>query len=69
MQDGVDTETDGHVAHHAEIEREVITAQRVAIIEMRERGEIDNAVLRSLQADLDMALSRPALNGANEPQA
>ena len=69
LQDGVDTDTDGHVAHHAEIEREVITAQRVAIIEMRERGEIDNAVLRSLQADLDMALSRPALNGANEPQA
>ena len=35
-----------------------------AVIEMRERGEIDNVVLRKLQADLDMTASRPGLNPA-----
>jgi Na+/H+ antiporter len=57
---------DGHAARHAakhlDIERELIATQRRVIIEMRERGEIDNVVLRRLQADLDSAASRDTLN-------
>jgi CPA1 family monovalent cation:H+ antiporter len=53
--------TDRHRAKHADIEREIIDAQRQALIAMREGGEIDNVVLRRLQTDLDMAASRPAL--------
>lgn len=38
--------------------RDVIAAQRQTIIEMRERGEIDNTVLRRLQHRLDLAEER-----------
>lgn len=59
-------DSDGHIARHAakhvDVERELIAAQRRAIIEMRERGEIDNVVLRRLQADLDSAAARDTLN-------
>jgi CPA1 family monovalent cation:H+ antiporter len=51
-----------HAAEHVDVERELIAAQRKAIIEMRERGEIDNVVMRRLQADLDSASARGALN-------
>jgi hypothetical protein len=37
---------------------ELIEAQRAAIIDMRERGQIDNVVLRRVQADLDSAATR-----------
>ncbi len=50
-----------HAARHRDAEHEVIAAQRKAIIDMRERGEIDNVVLRRVQADLDLAASRAAL--------
>jgi CPA1 family monovalent cation:H+ antiporter len=59
---GDDEHTVNHVARHKEAEREVIAAQRRAIIDMRERGEIDNVVLRRVQADLDLAASRAALS-------
>lgn len=36
-------------------ERDVIEAQRQALIAMRDRGEIDNAVLRDVQLELDLA--------------
>jgi NhaP-type Na+/H+ or K+/H+ antiporter len=49
-------------ARHADAEREVIAAQRKTVIEMRERGEIDNVVLRMLQSNLDLRASRSALN-------
>lgn len=52
----------GHAARHVDIERELIAAQRKAIIDMREHGEIDNVVLRRVQADLDLAAQRGALN-------
>jgi Na+/H+ antiporter len=39
-------------------EREVIEAEREALIALRERGEIDNAVLRRVLLALDMAHSR-----------
>ncbi len=51
-----------HAARHRDVEREVIEAQRQAIINLRERGEIDNVVLRRVQSDLDLAASRSALN-------
>ncbi|MDB5043146.1 MAG: nha [Candidatus Eremiobacteraeota bacterium] len=41
-------------------EREVLEAERDALIALRERGEIDNAVLRRVQLALDMAHSRIA---------
>jgi Na+/H+ antiporter len=56
-QDAVD-----HAARHRDAAREVIAAQRKAIIEMRERGEIDNVVLRRVQADLDAAAARGTLH-------
>ena len=49
-------------ARHAEAEREIIAAQRKAVIEMRERGEIDNTVLRRLQQNLDLTAARAVLN-------
>ena len=50
-----------HVNRHRNAEREIIDAQRQAIIAMREKGEIDNVVLRRVQADLDSAASRATL--------
>jgi hypothetical protein len=38
-----------------EAERRLIDAERRALIEMRDRGEIDNTVLRRLQRNLDIA--------------
>jgi Na+/H+ antiporter len=58
---GDDGERAQHV-RHAAAEREVIAAQRKAVIEMRERGEIDNVVLRRLQSNLDLVASRSALD-------
>jgi Na+/H+ antiporter len=52
----------GHAARHKDVERELLDAQREAIISLRERGEIDNVVLRRLEGDLDLEASRAALN-------
>lgn len=41
-----------------ETERRLIDAERRALIDMRDRGEIDNTVLRRLQHNLDMAEER-----------
>jgi hypothetical protein len=49
-----------HIAKHVTIESELIEAQRRAVIAMRERGEIDNVVLRRVQSDLDLAATRKA---------
>jgi len=49
-----------HVTRHRDVERELLDAQREAIIVMRERGEIDNAVLRRILVDFDVAASRGA---------
>ncbi len=43
---------------HWQAEREIINAQRQALIELRARGEIDNAVLRRVQTSLDLAERR-----------
>ncbi len=50
-----------HVAKHKNVELELIDAQREVLITMRERGEIDNVVLRRIQSDLDLAASRGIL--------
>jgi CPA1 family monovalent cation:H+ antiporter len=42
-------------ARHEDVEHELIAAQRSAVIAMRERGDIDNVVLRRIQSDLDFA--------------
>lgn len=57
-----DDSVTNHAMHHRDVERELLDAQREAIIGMRENGEIDNAVLRRLLADLDMAVSRGTLS-------
>ena len=58
---GEDSHAVTHAARHIDVERELNAAQRKAIIEMRERGEIDNVVLRRVQADLDVAAARGSL--------
>ena len=57
-----DGQAERHAARHVDVERDLIATQRRVIIEMRERGEIDNVVLRRLQADLDSLASRNALS-------
>jgi len=57
-----------HARHDKEIEAEILAARRSAIIEMRDRGEIDNVVLRRVQLDLDLAAARPSFI-ENEPPA
>jgi CPA1 family monovalent cation:H+ antiporter len=52
---------DGHPANEREAlraEAEIVDAQRDALVAMRERGEIDNTVLRRLQRVLDVASER-----------
>ncbi len=58
---------DGHAEHlrHADAEREITAAQREAVIDMRDRGDIDNVVMRRVLATLDLAASRLA-HGAGE---
>ena len=61
QRDPEDRDKKAHITKHADVELELIEAQRAAIIAMRERGEIDNVVLRRVQADLDAAASRRTL--------
>jgi CPA1 family monovalent cation:H+ antiporter len=49
-------------AQHADAEREITAAQRQAVIEMRERGEIDNVVMRQVLSNLDLMASRLSLS-------
>jgi Na+/H+ antiporter len=58
-----DAEQAAEHARHADAEREVIAAQRQALIDLRERGEIDNVVLRRVLSTLDLNASRIALEG------
>ncbi len=51
-----------HVARQKDVKHELLDAQREAIISLRERGEIDNAVLRRVIADLDLEESRGAVS-------
>ena len=63
LQLGSDDEPDKrHAARHKDVEHELLAAQRKALIEMREHGEIDNVALRRVQTDLDLASARTTLN-------
>jgi CPA1 family monovalent cation:H+ antiporter len=53
-----------HRLAHADVEREIIDAQRDALIRMHEDGDLDNVALRRLQADLDTATTRNTFNYA-----
>lgn len=44
-----------HAVNRADVAQDIIAAQRAALIEMRERGLIDNVVLRDVQSGLDRA--------------
>ncbi len=50
-----------HAARHVDVEREIIAAQRRAIIGLREDGAIDNVAFRVVQAELDAASQRGEL--------
>ena len=39
---------------HEQIQHDVITAQRLAVIELRDRGEINDDVLRRVERELDL---------------
>jgi CPA1 family monovalent cation:H+ antiporter len=39
---------------HEEIQRGVIAAQRMAVIDLRDRGEINDATLRTIERELDL---------------
>jgi len=39
---------------HEEIQRYVIGAQRAAVIELRDRGQINDEVLRTIERELDL---------------
>ena len=58
LQAGGNQDEQRHAARHTDIERELIGAQRTALIALRDHGEIDNVVLRRVQADLDYAEGR-----------
>lgn len=50
-----------HAQRHVDVAREIIDAQREALIALRDEGRIDNAVLRAVQTDLDLAQSSTAM--------
>jgi CPA1 family monovalent cation:H+ antiporter len=39
---------------HDEIRRSVINAERLAVLELRDRGEITDDTMRSIERDLDL---------------
>jgi CPA1 family monovalent cation:H+ antiporter len=61
IKTAANAESREHLQRENDVEQEIIAAQRDALIESRERGEIDNAVLRRLLADLDLRASRAGL--------
>jgi Na+/H+ antiporter len=49
-----DEETDEELLEHHLIRRSVLEAERAAVLDLRERGEIDNEVWRQIERDLDL---------------
>ena len=47
-------EAEAELLEHREIRRKVIDAEREAVIEMRDRGELSDEVMRRLERDLDL---------------
>ncbi len=50
---------DDHIAAHRRLRNEIISAQRVALIDLRNRGLIADDILRRVQRDLDLEELRP----------
>jgi hypothetical protein len=48
------TPEDVEELEHDEIRRSVISAERLAVLELRDRGEITDDALRSIERDLDL---------------
>ena len=53
VQQKAEPERIAHLDQFFDAEQEVIAAQRDVLIEMRDGGDIDNAVVRQLQSQLD----------------
>jgi CPA1 family monovalent cation:H+ antiporter len=47
-------ETDQELLEHHLIRRAVLSAERTAVLDLRDRGEIDNEVWRQIERDLDL---------------
>jgi len=53
-EDGTATELDQEEIEHEQIRREVLGAERVAVVELRNGGVISDEVLRRVERDLDL---------------
>jgi CPA1 family monovalent cation:H+ antiporter len=42
------------IASHQRLYREIIQAERAALLELRDQGQIDNEVLREMERELDL---------------
>jgi CPA1 family monovalent cation:H+ antiporter len=49
-----DAEPDEEQRAHETIRREVLMAERLAVIQLRERGDISDQALRRLERDIDL---------------
>ena len=49
-----ESEAEQELVEHRQIRRAVIDAQREAVLLMRDRGAIDDDVLRSIERELDL---------------
>jgi len=47
-----------HVERHQRLQREVVDAERAALLSMRDEGEIGDDVLRRVEQDLDLEEAR-----------
>ena len=58
VKDGMMEQAADHVALHERLRREVLAAQREALLRLREEGAISDEVLRRVQRDLDLEEAR-----------
>ena len=49
---------DGAIASHQQAHREIIQAERAAVIRLRDQGQIDDEVLREMERELDLEEQR-----------
>jgi CPA1 family monovalent cation:H+ antiporter len=56
--EGAEIPEDPEERDHEAIRREVLNAERVAVIELRDRGVISEEALRSVERDLDLEVLR-----------
>ena len=62
----LDGDDPAHAQRHVDVAREIIDAQREALIALRDEGRIDNAVLRAVQSDLDLAESSTTMRSTSD---